>query len=181
MKIERLETHDRLLQLHKQQALNISQGLEDCLRKNPVSVALQDKSSYIYVFAHPRTHEDGVTKRMLWQPRLTKPKASLNSYLFRVKSNTDVAEICWLLPPRETWSQYEKGKITENTYVLESIERFTNHRAELEAPFEDDLREDICKNIYKAIAREFDEDKQMKQQSGINKADTISQLFNLDS
>src|ERR1700682_5598941 len=99
MKIERLETHDRLQKLHKEQALNVAQGCEDCLKKNPLSLALQEKSGYIYIFAHPRTGEDGRTKTMFWQPRLSKPAAQTNSYLFRVRSYTDEIEIIWMIPP----------------------------------------------------------------------------------
>lgn len=170
MKIERLETHDRLIQLQKEQALNIAKGLDDCLKKNPLSVALQDKSPYIYVFAHVRTADDSVTKKMVWQPRLTKPRATLNSYLFRIKSKTDVAEICWLLPPRETWSQYEKGKITEHPDVLWSIEQFKTNRAHLESSFKDDHSDEIARNIYRSVAKDFDEDKLRKQTSCINKS-----------
>ena len=100
MKVDRLETHDRLLHFKKDQALNIAQGAEDCLKRNPLSLAIQSRSPYVYLFAHPRTADDGFTKRMLWQPRLTRPKAQTNSYLFRAQSNSDVIEVCWLLPPR---------------------------------------------------------------------------------
>ena len=75
MKINRLEAHDRLLHFKNDQNSTIQQGAEDCLKKNPLSLALQDHSPYIYIFAHPRTADDGVNKRLLWQPRLTKPKA----------------------------------------------------------------------------------------------------------
>src|ERR1700685_1507363 len=106
MKIDRLETHDRLEHFVNDQWATISQGASDCLLRNPDSLALQEKSPYIYIFAHPRTHDDGVSKRMLWQPRLTKPKAQTNSYLFRAASKSDVLMICWLIPPREMWNQY---------------------------------------------------------------------------
>ena len=111
MKINRLETHDRLIHFKAEQSLNIAQGANDCLTKNRLSLALQERSPYIYIFAHPRTADDGVNKRMLWQPRLTRPKAQTNSYLFRAKSHSDICEICWLLPPREMWKTYDKGTI----------------------------------------------------------------------
>src|SRR5215470_6737494 len=88
MKLNRLETHDRLQHFVQDQSKNIWQGADDCMKRNPLSLALQDRSPYIYIFAHPRTADDGVTKRMLWQPRLTKPQAQSNSYLFRAKSNS---------------------------------------------------------------------------------------------
>jgi len=158
MKINRLETHDRLLHFKKDQALNINQGAEDCLKKNRLSLGLQQRSPYVYLFAHPRTADDGFTKRMVWQPRLTKPKAQTNSYLFRAESGTDRMEICWLLPPRETWGQYSRGMITENEMVLWSIDQFVNHRARLELPFADDFTDDIVRNIYIQVAKEMDEE-----------------------
>jgi len=158
MKINRLETHDRLIELHKKQSTSIEQGLKDCLTQNSLSTGLQEYSPYIYIFAHPRTSDDGVNKRMLWQPRLTKPKAQTNSYLFRVKSKSDEIEICWMIPPREMWPEYQKGKITENEIVIWSIDQFENNRTDLEAAYPDDLSDDQCKNIYRKVAQELDVD-----------------------
>jgi len=111
MKIDPLDAHDRLLHFKRDQEENLFQGVDDCLRKNKDCVSMQEYFPYVYIFAHPRTMEDGATKKMFWQPRLTKPKAQTNSYLFRAISKTDIVEIIWLLPPRELWEQYEEGKI----------------------------------------------------------------------
>ncbi len=102
MKILRLDAHDRLEHLKKDQSNTITQGCEDCLKKNPDSLALQSHCHYVYIFAHPRTIElderialfnedwknslidplyvrkyktleDVPNTRLLWQPRLTKP------------------------------------------------------------------------------------------------------------
>ncbi len=142
MKIDRLETHDRLLHFKKDQSTSIAQGVEDCLKVNSLSLALQDKSPYIYIFAHPRTADDGLTKVMYWQPRLSKPKAQTNSYLFRVPSKTDLIEICWMLPPREMKEQFEQGKVTENEIVNWSYQQFDFNRDTLEAPHPEDLPEE---------------------------------------
>lgn len=162
MKLNRLETHDRLLHLKKDQAININQGAEDCLKKNRLSLGLQQYSPYIYLFAHPRTADDGVTKKMFWQPRLTKPKPETNSYLFRAISGTDNIEVCWLLPPPEIWKQYQKGNVTEHELVLWSINQYLNNRYRLAKPFEDDLSDDKCKEIYRKVALEIDEENRMK-------------------
>lgn len=148
MKVDRLETHDRLDYFVNDQWRTISQGAEDCLKRNRDSLALQEKSPYIYIFAHPRTHEDGIRKRILWQPRLTKPKAQTNSYLFRAVSNSDILTICWLIPPRETWNQYKKGNICESNIVLWSINQFVHNRKELESPDERDLPDERAKIIW---------------------------------
>lgn len=142
MKIKKLETHDRLLHFQNDQVPNINQGLDDCLKRNPNTVSMQEYFPYVYIFAHPRTADDGVNKRMLWQPRLLKPKAQTNSYLFRVLSNTDNVEIIWMLPPRELWPQFEKGKVTESELVNLSVHHFLNDRSVLERPHKDDWSEE---------------------------------------
>lgn len=154
MKINRLETHDRYQHFIQDQSKGISQGCEDCLKKNDLSLKLQDLSPYIYIFAHPRTSDDGVTRRMLWQPRLTRPKAQTNSYLFRALSFTDTIEICWLLPPREEWNQFKKGNVTESEITQWSINQFRYNRAELEKNHEDDLSDHQIRNILRQIAME---------------------------
>lgn len=159
MKLDRLETHDRLKHLKSDQSLNISKGAEDCLKTNKLSLALQEKCDYVYLFAHPRTSEDGVTKIMYWQPRLTKPLAQTNSYLFRAQSKSDLVEICWLLPPSEMWSQYEKGKVTQNDMVMWSIDQFMNNKQNLEKREPDDLEDGLVRHIYRQIHEEMNTDK----------------------
>ena len=159
MKLNRLETHDRLVHFKKDQNDTLQQGADDCLKKNPLSLAMQDKAPYIYLFAHPRTSDDGVTKRMIWQPRLTKPLAQTNSYLFRAISKSDIVEICWLIPDEKMWKQYEKGKVTENELVLWSIDQYMNYRADLERKDKDDLSDERVAKIYQEIARESEKPK----------------------
>lgn len=172
MKINRLETHDRLIHFKKDQALNIAQGAEDCLKKNYLSTCLQQYSPYIYLFAHPRTADDGVTKVMYWQPRLTKPTPQTNSYLFRAQSNTDLVEPIWLLPPEAMWAEYKKGYITEHELALWSIDQFVNNFEEMGKPFPDDLPEEQIKQIYMQIAAETDQqtmiDKLYSQENGLS-------------
>lgn len=163
MKIQRLETHDRLEHLQKDQSHVIAQGCEDCLKKNWLSLAIQERCHYVYIFAHPRTAEDGVNKRLLWQPRLCKPKAQTNSYLFRAQSNTDLIELCWFIPPREVWGQFKKGNVTESAEVIWSIDQFQNNRQKLEEPFPDDISEERFKQIMRDIARCKDEENRVKK------------------
>jgi hypothetical protein len=170
MKISRLETHDRLQHFVKDQSANIFQGAEDCLKKNPDSLAIQEKAPYVYIFAHPRTDDDGVTKRMIWQPRLSIPEAQTNSYLFRALSHSDIIEVIWLLPPRELWSQYEKDKVTENNEVAWSIEMFKHRKKDLEKPHPDDMPEERGRLILKAIVDE-------KLQEVRNKKTNISEII----
>lgn len=172
MKVNVFETHDRYLDLMKKQADVVSKGVDDCLKKNPLSLALQDKSPYVYIFGHARTLEldekmkyfrsgkyatiaDVPEKRILWSPRLTKPEAQPNSFLFRAKSKSDIVEICWILPPIELFEQYKKGNITDQEIIRWSIYQYGFNRAELEKSFPDDLDPKIIKMIYTEIREDM--------------------------
>ena len=157
MKINRLDAHDRYEYVLKDQDDTIYQGAEDCLKKNPLSLKYQEKSPYIYIFAHPRSTDDGLNKRLLWQPRFIKPKAQTNSYLFRAQSNTDLIEICWLLPPEELWKQYEEGKVCESNWVQWSIRQYKYNRTELEKSLQGDISEERAWKLFKEVLHESKE------------------------
>lgn len=161
MKIHRFDAHDRKQHLIKDQAINIAQGATDCLRKNELSLALQEKSPYIYMFAHPRTNDAG-NKVMYWQPRLSRPLPQTNSYLFRAISKTDEVEVCWLIPPREQWDQFMKGKVTEDDLTLWSINQFRNNKEALARDHEDDMPEGLGKKILHQVLMEHVQKKQPK-------------------
>lgn len=165
MKINRLETHDRLLHLIKEQSNTVQKGAEDCLKKNPLSLAYQERSPYIYIFGHARTADDGVTKILYWQPRLRKPNPESNSYLFRAQSKTEIMEICWILPPHETWYQYKKGNIVESDIIGWSINQFKFNRYELAKPCQDDLPKEKCDKILLEIAKEMEQNIALKKAS----------------
>jgi len=147
MKIDRLDAHDRLLHFKKDQEVNIYQGAEDCLKKNEDALFYQSRSSYIYIFAHPRTADDGVTKRLLWQPRLLKPEAQSNSYLFRAISFSDILEVCWIIPPKELWGQYVKSHLCEHEIASWSIDQLIHNKRGLEAASPDDMSEERAKEL----------------------------------
>jgi len=176
MKINRLETHDRLMHFKKDQEANIFQGAEDCLKKNPLSLAIQDKSPYVYIFAHPRTADDGVNKRMLWDPRLSIPEPQTNSYLFRAISKTDIIEVIWMLPPVETWPQYKKGNITESNWCRWSIDMYTKNRKELDKPHPEDMPEDQTRWILKSIVDEKRQELRIKSMYNTEKEQEFMQV-----
>jgi hypothetical protein len=153
MKLNPLETHDRYKHLLQDQWEVISRGAEDCMKRNLDSLAIQQHFPYVYLFAHPRLADNGKDTRLLWQPRISRPKPQTNSYLFRGISGTDQVEICWLLPPREMWSQYEEGKVTESNWTAWSIHQFTNNRKSLEDPHPDDLTEEQAKQRCKGSVK----------------------------
>ncbi len=163
MKINFLETHDRLKQFHKQDDL-ISQGCEECIKLRPEEFGNQP----FYIFAHQRTidmdekkslysqdlmcsftnipyqrkyktMEDVPSGRLIWEPRLTKPKAQENSMLFKAYPPTDHIKVIWIIPARELWGQFEQGDMIENLTVYESIRNFHTNREMLEAKEDDDL------------------------------------------
>ena len=176
MKIDRLETHDRLLHF-KGQADYISKGCQDCINNRPEQFTMP-----FYIFAHTRSIElderiaifdqdvlysmiDPMyiriytcpqqipTARLIWSPRLSKTTPQQNSMLFKAYPGTDNIKIIWMLPARELWEQYEKGLMLENKMVMESIHMFKNDFAKMAAPEDDDLPEETIQSIYKNIAR----------------------------
>jgi hypothetical protein len=146
MKIDRLDAHDRLQHFTKQ-SFSIEDCCQDLINKRPFG------DHAFYIFAHTRTDDDGVTKRLIWQPRLTKPLAQTNSMLFKAYPGTDLIKVLWMIPAPEMWSQYKRGLLTENKTVCDSIEDFQKNRAKLEAPEDDDLSEEQIDAIYKEISR----------------------------
>lgn len=145
MKINPLDAHDRLKHLTNQ-SFDIGECCQDLINQRPFG----DHS--FYIFAHTRTDDDGVTKRLIWQPRLTKPKAETNSMLFKAYPGKDIVKVIWMIPAREMWDQYKKGNVTANQLVTESVYAFQNKREELEAKEEDDVNEAEFDAIYKEIS-----------------------------
>ena len=161
MKINRLEAHDRLLFLKKDQEANVFKGADDCLNQNRDSLALQEYSPYVYLYAHARTADDGVNKRLLWQPRLTKGQFEPNSYCFRAISHTDQVEVCWILPDKHLWKQYVKGNLVEHELIIWSISQFKTNRERMNQPEPDDLSDEKIEMIYRQIANNSNKNKMM--------------------
>lgn len=147
MKIDRLETHDRFKEfVHKE--FEIGDCAQDIIDKRPFG------NVAFYLFAHARTEEDGHTKRLIWQPRLTRPKAQSNSMLFKVYPGSDQVRIIWMIPDPLMWKQYAMGNITENAIVLQSIHAFQYNRASLEQDDPDDLNDAQIDQIYRDLSSE---------------------------
>lgn len=147
MKITTLDAWDRYKHFTSQ-SFDISECCQNLIDQRPFG------DNNFYIFAHTRTDDDGVTKRLIWQPRLTKPKAQSNSMLFKWIKGTDNLRICWLIPAREMWGQYKKGNVTGHDITAWSIAQFENHREELEKPEPDDLSESEIHQIYMEISKE---------------------------
>lgn len=145
MKVNILDAHDRYQHFVKQD-FDISACCQNLVDQRPFG------DHPFYIFAHARTHEDGVTKRIIWQPRLTKPKAQSNSMLFKAYPGKDIIKVIWMIPAREMWGQYKKGYIAASQIVVDSIDAFQHNRAQLEAKEPDDLTDDQVDTIYRHIA-----------------------------
>jgi hypothetical protein len=146
MKINRLDAHDRLQHFTKQ-SFNIAECCQDLINKRPFG------DHAFYIFAHARTDDDGVTKRLIWQPRLTKPKPESNSMLFKAYPGQDTIKVIWMIPARELWEQFEKGKLTENQLVSESIYDYRHNSKKLEEREDDDLTDEEIDQIYRDISK----------------------------
>jgi hypothetical protein len=148
MKLNRLETHDRFVHFTKQD-FDIGACCNEVIKNRPSEFG--DRP--FYIFAHPRTDDDGVTQRLIWQPRLTRPKSQTNSMLFKAYPPTDVLKVIWIIPKRELWSNYSKGMICENKTISDSIYDFEHNRQKLDHPDPEDLDDKAVEALYQEIAR----------------------------
>lgn len=147
MKITTLDAWDRL-QHFKSHDHQIGECCQNLIDQRPFG----ERS--FYIFAHTRTDDDGVTKRLIWQPRLTRPKPQTNSMLFKWIKGTDNIKVCWMIPDRAMWRQYNKGNVTESNIVGWSIDQFENHREQLAANDPDDPSDAEINRIYREISDE---------------------------
>ncbi len=169
MKISRLDAHDRFEHFTRQ-SFDIGKTCQDMIDQRPFGdvpfyifahkreIGLDERMSIFTQDLHnsPRQFKslaDVPTARLIWQPRLTKPKAQTNSMLFKAYPGNDILRIIWMIPAPELWDQYIKGNITENQTVSESIYDFQNNRKKLEEKEGDDLTEMQIDNIYREISR----------------------------
>ena len=161
MKLNPLDVHDRYQHFTKQ-SFDIADCCQNLIDQRPFG------DHPFYIFAHTRTDDDGFTKRLIWQPRLTKPKSQSNSMLFKAYPGTDVVKVLWMIPARELWNQYTKGLITENKLVSESIDNFQFHRKKLEEREDDDMSEEQVNAVYKELS--IDARQKKAQEEAIRRA-----------
>lgn len=156
MKVNLLDASDRYQHFIKQD-FDISACCQDLIDKRPFG------NVPFYIFAHARTDDDGIKKRLIWQPRLTKPSAQSNSMLFKAYPGTDIVKILWILPPHEQWSQFKRGNLVENELVINSIHAYQKDKTRLEAPESDDLSDAQVAHIYEQISNQARYDQMMEK------------------
>lgn len=176
MKIDRLETHDRWKQFMSKD-FDIGECAQDLINQRPFG------DIDFYLFAHTRTEDEHLyvdgkyTKRLIWQPRLTKPKAQTNSMLFKCYPGTDKIKIIWMIPAREMWAQFKKGNMTESKIIIESIHAFENDRSSLERKEEEDLSDEQINNIYRDLclaAKQRMEHERIFEKTGTSDSESTS-------
>lgn len=162
IQVNTLETHDRLLDFKKKHEESIENRIAKMIQEDPFD------GLPFYIFAHKRTLSNGErnlhfqtgqytirnvpSHKIVWQPRLQKPKACLNSMLFKVDpSFPDQVKVIWILPEREQWSSSREGTMFEDPTVIESIHAFENDRSSLEHPEPDDPSDERAEAIYKKL------------------------------
>lgn len=145
MKVNILDAHDRYKHFTKQE-FDIGACCQNLIDQRPFG------DHPFYIFAHARTDDDGVTKRLIWQPRLTKPRAQSNSMLFKAYPGKDTVKVIWMIPDSNMWKQYKKENVTGNETVTQSIYDYIHNREKLEAKEADDLSDDQIDAIYRHIA-----------------------------
>ncbi|HEX5553443.1 MAG TPA: hypothetical protein VFX43_09365 [Chitinophagaceae bacterium] len=149
LNIDRLDAHERLQKLNQLNSLGITENLNMMIKADPFD------GRRFYIFAHARKDEDGIRTRIIWQPRLIRPKSQTNSMLFKVDpKKPEEVNVIWIIPPREQWSLFEKGKMCENQTVTDSIHLFETDRARLEASDPDDPDDATAQKIYEQISQE---------------------------
>lgn len=162
IELNALETHDRLLDFKQKNQDSVEGQIQKMIQENPFD------GLPFYIFAHKRTLTDTErslhfqthnyslenipSHKIVWQPRLQKPKSCLNSMLFKVDpSFPEQVKVIWILPEREQWEAHKKGKMTQDPTVVESIEAFENDRQALDHPEPDDPDDERARNIYQRL------------------------------
>jgi hypothetical protein len=165
MKIERLETHDRF-EYFVQGGFNIAETCAKIIDGRPFG------DHPFYLFVHKRTIDETErfkywldmggalpldkvpNARIIWQPRLTKPYPQENSILIKCYPGKDVVKFMWIIPQKELWEQFSKGKMTENETIYTSIDKFQHCPDRLAAPEPDDFDDAKIQDIYADIRRQ---------------------------
>lgn len=172
MKVNRLETHDRLLEYQKQQQ-DMGQAVLDCIANVPDGI-----NSTFYIYGHSRSvaydekvsilqlgYEEAPDARLLWIPVITKPKVAPNTYLFLGSKRSDVIEIIWMLPKRELWEQYGPGKMFFNENIWVSIQNYLHDKERLNAPDKNGPTDKDVEDWRRIFGHEAQKRKRMKDKS----------------
>jgi len=167
--IDVLDAHDRNEHFIKQD-FNINECVDSLLKQQPFG------KYPFYAFVHTRTHEDGVfKKRLIWQPRLSKPQSAPNTMLFKLFPESGEVQVIWILPDDRLWNQFAPRMIGYNETIWISIQNFKHHRAELDRKDPNDLSDEKIDQIYRELSHEAKKNKKNPT------SDLLKAYDNLDS
>jgi hypothetical protein len=129
---------------------NTKKGYVDCIQNFIKTKPFGDNKFYIYTILKD-TETPGV-KKMYHQPRLTKPEPVHGTTLIKVDpKNPEKMKIIWTLPDKEDFSKFRQGKIFEDNFVWECIQKYKNEYEKMCLPEPDDLNDDEIREIYKSL------------------------------
>jgi len=128
-------------------------GYVDCLQDIIGKAPFGNRHFYIFSFMKRVDDTQGI-KRMIHQPRLTKPEPVPGSTLIRVHPrNPEEAKIMWTLPNEEAFGLYKQGKIFGNEFVHECVQRYLKNPMEMCRPEPGDMLEEEIYDYYKQKAK----------------------------
>ena len=116
-----------------------------------ISNPFKDHKFYIYQFVKRVDDVSGV-KKWYHQPRLTKPEPLPGTTLLRVDpKDPDTVTIIWTLPNEENFGLYSEGKMFEDSFVYDCVQKYLHSPRDLMKKEEGDLSDEQIREVYKSI------------------------------
>jgi hypothetical protein len=131
---------------------NSEKNYSECIQNLIMSAPFGAHKFYIFSFIKRVDDASGI-KKMIHQPRLTKPEPIPGGTLMRVDPRDPyTATLLWTLPNDQNFNLYKKGKMYADPFVHECIERFKKNPKEMMRPEVDDLTDEQIREIYKDMS-----------------------------
>ena len=147
-KLNKLETHDRKICFQKHQT-DVGEFLQNIIDNKPFG----NRSCYLHII-HKRSLgedervslvrqgeyenvEDTPVAFMWMQARLSKPEATPNTTLIKIKPGEEEIRIIWSLPEEHLWNLFQTGMFRDDL-TSRSINMYKMNKRGLEALEEDD-------------------------------------------
>ena len=128
---------------------NSSDDWSRCIRDLITSRPFGDRKFYIFTIVK-RVDDAAGIKKMIHQPRLTRPEPLHGTTLLKVDpDNPDEVLVVWTLPDEENISLYKFGKLFADEFVHSCIEKYLKRPKELMEPDPEDPNEEQMRQIYK--------------------------------
>lgn len=123
--------------------------LQDLIAQKPFG----EHKFYVFMFVKRMDDLSGI-KKMYLQPRLTKPEPLPGTTLMQVDPrNPGDALLIWTLPNENSFGLYQEGKMFEDEFVYNCVQKYLKNPRELMKKEEGELSEEQIREIYKAKAK----------------------------